>query len=62
MKQRISILLILVMIVTGMSSFFNQSYAITTYQKVTKYHLDMGAQHIWGTEDGNGTILWQERQ
>ncbi len=58
-KKSISIILITVLVFTGLFSFSNTSYAITTYQKVTKYHLDLGAQHIWGTGDTLETAVWQ---
>lgn len=59
MRRSINILLILAMLFTSIFPLVNQAYAITTYQKVTKYHLDIGAQHIWGTADSNGNITWQ---
>ncbi len=59
MKKRISILMTVCLISLSILSYFNQTYALDTYQTVTKYHLDMGVIHIWGVEDEDGTIEWQ---
>ncbi|MDD4566024.1 MAG: hypothetical protein PHE79_11195 [Eubacteriales bacterium] len=41
----------------------NAAHALTTYQKVTKYHLDMGIAHIWRTgepdDEDLSSVTWQ---
>ena len=36
-----------------------ESYALTVYKEVTKYHLDMGVIHIWGTGSSKETATYQ---
>ena len=48
------------LILLSVLPFFNQTYALTTYKKVTKYHLDMGVIHIWGTGNDLDSATWQD--
>ena len=60
MKKRISILLAVSLIFCSLP-FFYQTDALETYRTVTKYHLDMGVIHIWGTGDKDDldSVIWQ---
>lgn len=60
MKRNISIALIICSIFTTILSFSNQSYALTTYKEVTKYHLDLGVIHIWGTGENKNDATYQD--
>ena len=60
MKKRISILLAVSLIFCSLP-FIYQTDALETYRTVTKYHLDMGVIHIWGTGDKDDldSVIWQ---
>ena len=59
MKRHICIVLATAMLFSGIILLPNEAHAITFYQKVTKYHLDMGALHIWGTGPSQEDAIWQ---
>lgn len=59
-RKSISVLLIITLILSGFFITPNQVKALTVEKKVTKYHLDIGVQHIWGTEDKKGNIIWDD--
>ncbi|MDD3199311.1 MAG: hypothetical protein PHN73_03285, partial [Eubacteriales bacterium] len=60
MKKIISVILILCVIFTGTMPLINQSYALTTYKEVTKYHLDLGVIHIWGNGSDQYNAVYQD--
>lgn len=35
-------------------------HALTVEKMVTKYHLDIGVEQVWGTEDKYGNIIWDD--
>ncbi|QAT43833.1 hypothetical protein [Aminipila luticellarii] len=59
-RKSISILLILALILSGFFIAPNQIHALSIEKTVTKYHLDIGVQQVWGTEDKNENILWDD--
>ncbi|QHI72520.1 YncE family protein [Aminipila terrae] len=59
-RKSISVLLIITLILSGFFITPNQVIAQTVEKKVTKYHLDIGVQHIWGTEDKKGNTIWDD--
>ncbi len=59
MKRKLSIILIITLLFTGLFSVPREANAATMYQKVTQYALNLGVIHIWGAVDKNGGIVWQ---
>ncbi|MDD2269516.1 MAG: hypothetical protein PHY15_08275 [Eubacteriales bacterium] len=60
LKKIISVILMLCVIFTGTMPLVNQSYALTTYKEVTKYHLDLGVIHIWGNGSDKYNAVYQD--
>jgi hypothetical protein len=58
--EGVTILLILALILSDFFSSPMQTHAITVEKTVTKYHLDIGAQHIWGTGSSVETAAWEK--
>ena len=58
-KNGLITILILALILSGLFLYPIKSNAIIVEKIVTKYHLDMGAQHIWGTGTSVNTATWE---
>lgn len=59
-RTSISILIMTALIVLGLFSYPNTVEAKTVEKTVTKYHLDMGAQHLWGSGTSLATAKWEK--
>lgn len=59
-RTSISILIMTALIVSGLFSYPNTVEAKTVEKTVTKYHLDMGAQHLWGSGTSLATAKWEK--
>ncbi|QIB69323.1 hypothetical protein Ami103574_08295 [Aminipila butyrica] len=60
LRNGIAFLLIMTLIFSGSFLYPGEAYAQVVEKLVTKYHLDIGVQQIWGTEDKYGTIIWDD--
>jgi len=58
LKRSIAILIVLTLLISNAAGLA-ESYALTLYKEVTKYHLDMGVVHIWGTGSSKETATYQ---
>lgn len=61
-RKSISILLITALILSGFFIAPNTAHALMVEKTVTKYHLDIGAQHIWGHGDSVETATWDHQK
>lgn len=59
-RKSMFILLIITLILSGFFITPNQVNALVIEKMVTKYHLDIGVEQIWGTEDKYGNIIWDD--
>jgi hypothetical protein len=59
-KKNAITILIWALVLTGLFSYPLETHAATAEKKVTKYHLDIGAQHIWGTGSSLETATWEK--
>ncbi|HHU16986.1 MAG TPA: hypothetical protein GXZ70_01995, partial [Clostridiales bacterium] len=58
-NKNIIAILICALVLTGLFLYPCEAHAMTVEKKVTKYHLDIGAQHIWGTGSSLETAVWE---
>lgn len=58
MRKSISILLMTALILSGFFITPKTAHATMVEKTVTKYHLDIGAQHIWGHGTSIDTATW----
>lgn len=61
-RKSIAILLITTLILSGFFIAPNTAHALMVEKTVTKYHLDIGAQHIWGHGDSVETATWDHQK
>lgn len=57
-KKLIYTFLITVLIISWLAFTREESHAVTVEQTVTKYHLDIGAQQVWGMGKTLETAVW----
>ncbi len=60
MKRAICYLLTAAMVCSLILTYDHTSYAMTVEKTVTKYHLDIGVQQIWGVADDKGNVMWDD--
>lgn len=53
-------MIILCLTITAIVPAASPTYALTTYREVTKYHLDLGVVHLWGTGKDKNSAVYQD--
>ncbi|MEG1930232.1 MAG: hypothetical protein RR131_03745, partial [Anaerovorax sp.] len=58
LRSSLFILLIIALILSGLFSSPITATGVAVEKTVTKYHLDIGAQQVWGSKNAGGTVIW----